>query len=155
MELHQHKGLYSHLQISVWPHNSVRAAVVYKRRLTTWHHGQEQPVDILLLFAHRLGKCMGGGGEEQSQQQQTDDHTYCCSVLTTHLLRSAALPDAVRAAGRGAVCWALHHFDGECFLVHAGATAVRRASEQAKDAKREWNDHEWRKKTNKCWLIQL
>lgn len=71
-----------------------------------------------------------------------DDRSHCCGVLTTDLLCGAALPDTVRAAGRGAVRWALHHFDGEGFLVHAGATAVGRASEQAKDIiKGEWHDH--------------
>lgn len=50
------------------------------------------------------------------------------TVLASDLLRSAAVPGPVYAAGRGAVCRALHHFDGKGLLIHAGAGAVRRTT---------------------------
>lgn len=50
---------FVYLQISVWPHNGMWAAIVKERRLTTRNHGQELPVDLFLLLTNRLDKERG------------------------------------------------------------------------------------------------
>lgn len=57
---------FVYVQISVWPHNGVWAAVVKERWLTTRNHGQKLPVDLFLLFMNRLDKHRG---EQWSQQR--------------------------------------------------------------------------------------
>ncbi len=124
--------MYGYLQISVWPHNGVWAAVVKKRRLTTRDHGQKLPVDRLLLLPNRLHKHRQPRGQ---QRNETDlqQITWCLTVLMSDLLCCAVGPGPVYAARWGAMCWALYHFDGKGLLIHAGAGAACYASTQTAD----------------------
>lgn len=59
-------ALIQYVQISVRPHNSVRAAIVKIRRLTTRDHSKKLPVDLLLLLSNRLLN------KEKPQYEHTD-----------------------------------------------------------------------------------
>lgn len=50
--------------------------------------------------------------------------TVCLIVLTSDLLCGAARPCPMYAARWGTVCRALHHFNGEGLLIHAGTGAA-------------------------------
>lgn len=53
--------------------------------------------------------------------------------VVSHLLSSAAGSSPVYASRRGAVCRALHHFDGKGLLIHAGAGVACYSTYQTAD----------------------
>lgn len=118
--------LCEYVQISVWPHNGVWAAVVKGRWLTPRDHGQKLPVDLLLVFTNRLDK-----HKENPWNKWRNASTQWAGitlVFVSDLLCCAARLGVVHLPRWVAVSWALHHFNGKDFLIHTWAGAVCHAA---------------------------